>query len=465
MSNPVNPEVSLKRPAPGEQLEEAHPNQPNLPGDSLLSATTKAEGIERNGVDVSEERLVKRVKVDSQDENKPAPIFPAPAKTDNRDKGVAMIKSEYLIETPSIRNNAPRGAADDDAAEGRKTDDRDRQGGGGGKKNKNKKDKGQNKARQFGSWYDAIKLCNTRANSPEFSPKECHFGDNCKCSHDLRKYLKDGRKGDLTTLGGQCPVFAAYGTCYAGWKCRFVGTHSKEIEREDGRKELVLTYAEGAAPAEDDDYDNRKGVYNVVSTKEKIDLAKRIVVTERSDAYSRWMEQDQQAMEKVYHRKNAEFKAEAMDDKEAMEDNRAQFIDPPFLPSEKRRIYFGKETPVLAPLTTQGNLPFRRMCVELGAQVTYSEMAMSMPLIQGMKSEWALMKAHESEISPPRYNPSSIVQGYDNSKDLKFGAQISASKPGQAMKAAEVMSRYLPHLREINLNCGCPVSSQKMGFG
>lgn len=155
-------------------------------------------------------------------------------------------------------------------------------------------------------------------------------------------------------------------------------------------------------------------------------------------------------MEKIHHAR----KDESEEQKEA---NRAQFVEPPFLPSEKRRIYFGPETPVLAPLTTQGNLPFRRLCVGLGAQLTYSEMAMSLPLIQGLKPEWALMKAHESEISPPRYTPKSIVQGYDNPKDLKFGVQISANKPVGALKATEVLSKLIPNLRVIDLNCGCPI--------
>jgi tRNA-dihydrouridine synthase 3 len=147
--------------------------------------------------------------------------------------------------------------------------------------------------------------------------------------------------------------------------------------------------------------------------------------------------------------------------KDEILDNRASYISPPFLPSEKRRLYYGADTPILAPLTTQGNLPFRRLCVSLGAQITWSEMAMGLPLIQGEKSEWALMKAHASETAPPTLSDPSkaaeIVKGYGGSRDLKFGAQIAANKPWLAYKTTEILSTYCPKLRAIDLNCGCPI--------
>ena len=359
---------------------------------------------------------------------------------------ILIVSYRFLIDTYRRTATTANPAANNDAADGRGTDPRDN---GGGKK-KEKKEKGQNHNRQFGSWYDSIKLCNSRANSPEFSPRECRFGDKCNLSHDLRKYLKDGKREDLDTFNGKCPVWEVNGKCHAGWKCRFASSHSKEVEGEDGRKELVLIENISiVGESTDDDDENRKGVVNVVGAKDKLDLARRRAKTEKADQYLDWLEKDAKILEKVYNQRK--------DDEEAKEENRAQFIDPPFLPSEKRRIYFGCETPVLAPLTTQGNLPFRRMCVEFGAQLTYSEMAMTLPLVQGQKSEWALMKAHESEISPPRYTPTSIVQGYENSKDLKFGTQVSANKPWQALKSAEVLQRLIPHLRVIDLNCGCPI--------
>ncbi|CZT10745.1 hypothetical protein WAI453_011150 [Rhynchosporium graminicola] len=429
-----------------------YPPQTILPEDSTI---TKIEKADRNGstdLDSSEQPAAKRVKIEQSGGERNGGDRSLP---DSRDKvkGTAMVKPEYRIDASCKEGDSTNPPIDDDAAEGRlRADDRDNTVNGDkkNKKKKGKKEKGQNKGREFGSWYDAIRLCNTRANTNEFSPKQCDFGDSCKCTHDLRRYLKDGKREDLTTFGGKCPVWEIYGICHAGWKCRFVGSHSKEIDTEDGRKELVLLYRDGAAATEIEGED-RKGVFNTVSTKDKLDLARRRFSTSKAEEFVKWLDDDQKEMEKFYHRKKQD------PDTEAREENRAQFREPPLLPSEKRRIYFGPETPVLAPLTTQGNLPFRRMCVELGAQLTYSEMAMSTPLIQGQKSEWALMKAHESEILPPRYTPTSIVQGYDNTKDLKFATQISASKPWQAVKAAEIMSKLLPNIRLMDLNCGCPI--------
>ena len=241
----------------------------------------------------------------------------------------------------------------------------------------------------------------------------------------------------------------------------------RERDLEDGRKELILTEEDGGHSEKRRSGVSDIGTINEISTQAKNDLMKRKFKTPKADQYSQWVEKSGKELEENT-RRNAKSRLEGTDEeslvseikpeKTDIEDNRARYTEPPFLPSEKRRIYFGPETPVLAPLTTQGNLPFRRLCVAQGAQVTYSEMAMSLPLIQGQKSEWALMRAHESEATPPAYQPSDpVVKEYNNAEDLKFGAQIAANKPWQALKATEVLTHLCPYLRVIDLNCGCPI--------
>lgn len=352
----------------------------------------------------------------------------------------------------TFKANAEPEVVDDDAAEGRDgpKDDRD----GGGKKGK-KKNKGQNTERSFGRFDDALPLCNSRAFYPEFSPRECRWGDKCRLCHDLRKYFADGRRDDVETFEGKCPVFVEHGWCPSGWKCRFVRSHMKEVEHEDGRKELVLVDnsadGKGAGGSEESE-EQRPGVSNMVSMAAKIELNRKRVDFSQADAYIKWMDGESAKNSDLHHRKKDDA------DAATVEDLRARFVDPPFKPSEKRRLYFGPETPTLAPLTTQGNLPFRRLCVELGCQLTYSEMAMGMPLLQGTKADWTLMKAHESELTPPKFSPKyPVFDGYDNASDIKFGAQISGSAHWVTTKAASALSRYCPHLRLIDLNCGCPI--------
>ncbi|KAK0631805.1 tRNA-dihydrouridine(47) synthase [NAD(P)(+)] [Immersiella caudata] len=421
------------------------------------------ETRERPNAGFAEEPASKRVKFDA----------PAPAAAESesqkppRVKGLAIIKEEYLITAPGQRVPEPA-TIDDDAAEaGGRTaapDPRDAQ-QKGPKGGKRKKQQGQNKERSFGIMSDAMRLCNSIAWTPEFSPRPCKQGERCNALHDLRKYLKEGRREDIEVFGGVCPVWEKFGKCPSGWRCLFLSSHMKEIEHEDGRKELVLVSdsdklaSAESNEAEDKPEEKRYGVVNDVPPNIKIDLSRKRVNFEKSDQYLAWLSKDTELYRFHHHRHK--------DDVDETKDYRAQYVEPPFKPSEKRKIYFGRETPALAPLTTQGNLPFRRLCVELGAELTYSEMAYGLPILQGDKQDWTLMRAHESEILPPRFNPSGPVEtGYDNSKDMRFGVQITANAPWIAIKSAETLTRFLPHMRLIDINCGCPIDQVfKTGAG
>ncbi|KAJ5247109.1 tRNA-dihydrouridine(47) synthase [Penicillium chermesinum] len=403
-----------------------------------------------NGSNANDEPPTKKARLDPSSEMDGSERPP-------RESGIAPIKKEYI--PPSILLNPKQPAIDetnaDDAAE--EASHIEREGESGGKKDKKKKKPtGQNTNRSFGSSRDAKALCLSRAFSPEFSPKECTYGDKCRMEHDLRVYLTEHKRENLTTFNNLCPVWDTFGEV----------SLRVEVPPEDGKKELILL--------EDDErkarykprvpFASEDGLVNIISAEDKLALSRKRDELTRANAVTQWLNTVSKELEREMQGRGEQKEGEdtptndADEAKEVREEQRATYTEPPFLPSEKRRIYFGPETPTLAPLTTQGNLPFRRLCTDLGAQFTYSEMALSLPLIQGQKSEWTLLKAHESEMLPPTITSGeNVVQGYDNSKDMKFGAQIAGNKPWQVLKATEALSKYTPNLRVIDLNCGCPI--------
>lgn len=447
--NPLEPAEALQNiPQSTHNEQSGVGQQPSFPEDSAMTKAEKMDGKVEGSKSPSNKRK-RDEEADTRDADSSAAARP-PHK-----KGVAPIRSEYLTHKQLARDT--REPVDARANNEQKT----------------KKQKGQNTNRSFGISRDAIQLCQSRATENEFSPRPCQFGDDCKFEHDLRKYLTEGKREELKTFA-KCPVWEVRAKCDVGWRCRFVMSHSQERETADGRKEWVLLEDTKRASQEANGYPGGSegvGVVNVVQAQDRISLSKRKVQTLRSDQYLKYLEKVTQGEKKrdggnhTHESVNgsADAHVNSSEEEQPVEkviDKRAEYVEPPFRPSEKRRLYFGTETPVLAPLTTQGNLPFRRLCTTLGAQVTWSEMAMSLPLIQGQKSEWALLKAHQLELESPRFRPlkkATVIDGYDNACDFKFGAQLAASKPWQAFKATEIITTMCPHLRAVDLNCGCPI--------
>lgn len=90
---------------------------------------------------------------------------------------------------------------------------------------------------------------------------------------------------------------------------------------------------------------------------------------------------------------------------------------------------------VLAPMTKGSNLPYRRLCVELGARVTVSEMTLARRLKQKRSSEFALIRRSPDEPC--------------------YGVQLASRKPEEAAWAAALVEARGADFVDINL--GCPI--------
>jgi len=90
---------------------------------------------------------------------------------------------------------------------------------------------------------------------------------------------------------------------------------------------------------------------------------------------------------------------------------------------------------VMGPMTKGSNLPYRRLCVELGARVTMSEMTVARRLKQRRKGEFALIRRFEGEPF--------------------FGVQLATTSPEELAWAAALVEARGADL--VDLNCGCPI--------
>ena len=99
---------------------------------------------------------------------------------------------------------------------------------------------------------------------------------------------------------------------------------------------------------------------------------------------------------------------------------------------------------VMSPMTKGSNLPYRQLCIELGARVLVSEMVVARRLKQRRRSEFALIRRAPGEPC--------------------FGVQLAGNKPEEmAWAAALVEARGADF---VDLNLGCPIDHfTRMGLG
>lgn len=90
---------------------------------------------------------------------------------------------------------------------------------------------------------------------------------------------------------------------------------------------------------------------------------------------------------------------------------------------------------VMAPMTKGSNLPYRRLCVELGARLTMSEMAVARRLKQRRRGEFALIRRAPDEPF--------------------FGVQLAGTNPEEMAWAAALAEARGCDL--VDINFGCPI--------
>lgn len=295
-------------------------------------------------------------------------------------------------------------------------------------------------------------------------------------------------------MGTHCPVVSAQSRdvewpqqafCYAGWTCRFLGGHVRRVADSAetagfellGEKRRLSTRTNGLTGELDGaerEVSNRREAsdelnwmnpsiprtlktreYPLYLTKAALDCLERekeADIVERGPILF-----DVEAAKRRYYatqpatRKSATDEADEMDalmneQSAAQQAKRLKDAEQSesltdlarIRPGEKRRLDWFHDELYLAPLTTTGNLPFRRLCVSFGADITCGEMGLADSYLRGSKNEWSLVRRWNGERC--------------------FGTQVCGSKPDLLVPTAEVLAREFPTgLDFIDVNCGCPI--------
>ncbi|CCE61744.1 hypothetical protein TPHA_0B00720 [Tetrapisispora phaffii CBS 4417] len=383
---------------------------------------------------------------------------------DTREKGVAYLKKEYiLVDSGSSRSIAEYNDEEEAGAEDRPGLEAQGDGRRKGKgKGRNKKDRGQNKNRDLRQVKEAKQLCPKYIQGDPTAEGAagpvCAFGDNCRFVHNIQEYLDSKKPEIVSEAFPTCPVFETLGYCPMGFKCKFLSSHYDKDHMElfkrgteDERKKLWDANHEVNIISGDQKFDLIKRKFPFTKTAHILDIIDSIQQEARDrinqpSANKEGDKKDEESKPATDAPQIVEREKELNERREKQRELYLQYKDTRYFAQEKKTLDFrGKK--IVSPLTTVGNLPYRRLMKKLGADITYSEMALATPLIQGTNSEWALPKAHVSEYPG-------------------FGVQIACSKAWQAAKAAEALSTNCSNISEINLNSGCPIDLlYKQGSG
>ncbi|KAJ8955586.1 hypothetical protein NQ318_001416 [Aromia moschata] len=283
-----------------------------------------------------------------------------------------------------------------------------------------KKLKGQNKSR--GPTFRINKeseLCSSLIMRGDTNETPACHKVNCPFLHDIQKYLEIKPKD----IGDTCYNYQISGTCSRGLTCRFGFEHiTSDGKNKINEKQRQKFETEGSHTKNQLRHDIqialRKRNYN-------FELSALIKYYNTSKAKKLDFRIMKKVTLKMLKKKSENKLIGAITDEDIIK-----------LRQREKKTIDWTDKLFLSPLTTVGNLPFRRICKEFGADVTCGEMAMCSSLLQGAPQEWALVKRHSSE-------------------DI-FGVQLCANNPYLFTKCGELLQNETD-IDFIDINLGCPL--------